>query len=192
MSFECQRCESRSLPPLEKIKYASVGPCVSVIRVSLRFDLPSVGPPLRVSVIRIHVSLRRDLPEERPAGEGNPRGSKCPLNGLSDLCDLGLSALIFKLDHSTPKMNRGHRKEAGHLVCCLFSVGLMACLCVCLFSRLCVCVVASCRLSLFPCFHFRLLCFRACPFACVRFCVLDVIRVRCQTSHRLLKSSLDM
>ena len=32
--------------PLEKVTYASVGPpCVRVIRVSLRLDLPSVGPP---------------------------------------------------------------------------------------------------------------------------------------------------
>ena len=31
--------------PLEKVTYASVGfPCVSVIRVSLRLDLPSIGP----------------------------------------------------------------------------------------------------------------------------------------------------
>ena len=46
-------------------------------------------------------------------GGGNPEGSKRPLNGLSDLFDLGLSARIFKMDHSTRKTNRGHWKEAG-------------------------------------------------------------------------------
>ena len=60
-------CVNRGHLPLEKVSCASVGPpCVSVIRVSLQLDLPSVGPgtgpPPGVSGIRIHVSLRLDLP----------------------------------------------------------------------------------------------------------------------------------
>ena len=46
MSFECQWGANRGHLPLKKVTYASVGPaCVSVIRMPLRLDLPSVGPP---------------------------------------------------------------------------------------------------------------------------------------------------
>ena len=45
VSFECHWGANRGHLPLEKVTYASVGPpCVSVICVSLRLDLPSVGP----------------------------------------------------------------------------------------------------------------------------------------------------
>ena len=55
--------ENRGHLRLEKVAYANVGPpCVSVIRLSLRLDLPSVGPaPVSVS-FAFTCQPRLDLP----------------------------------------------------------------------------------------------------------------------------------
>ena len=96
MSFEVSGGANQGNLLFEQVTYASVGlPCVTVTRVSLRLDLPSVGPPQCECHSHSRVAVARFArTEEGTAGEGNP--------------DLGLSALLFKMDQSAQKMNRGH------------------------------------------------------------------------------------
>ena len=89
--------------PLGKVTYASVGPpCASVIRVSLRLDLPSVGPLSCECHSHSRVAVARFArTEEGSAGEGDPENLSTLLSGK--FFDLGLSALILKMDHIAPK-----------------------------------------------------------------------------------------